>query len=468
MIPAASRPAIVRRRARSRPAPFQLCASRRPGRAESAAGADARDQRPDRARTARPRDRARGLRGRSRVRRRALRRPARPARAHRTGRTTTCSATRRPGSSRASASSARSAARCARSRATRSRSSIADLDGDRVGRARMREVAEESLKLTDGLCNWTIVALPERGLGADRVRRARRRAALGGGRPGGAARPARPGRGLARAHRPAAGARGVAERAPLRPPALPRPRHRPDDRPAPRFATGRRPSTSRAASSTSRTCRPRRCSPPRTRAASKASSARRCRCRSRGTSSATSRCGSRADARSRCAPRPARTSCATHVATDDGAARLGEVALVDGHSRRRQDRARLLRHALRRERVLAHRPRRLDPAGDSRGPPPWRPSERHERGVNQSSIHTDFMIGSNDLEVDGVTTTGEAVPILRNGDWQLTPEAERPGPARARALRQSHATRRGQRRTPPHRVCAEEGGHWGKHGFPQF
>jgi leucyl aminopeptidase (aminopeptidase T) len=29
------------------------------------------------------------------------------------------------------------------------------------------------------------------------------------------------------------------------------------------------------------------------------------------------------------------------------------------------------------------------------------------------------MIGSNELEVDGVTKTGEAVPILRNGDWLL-------------------------------------------------
>jgi aminopeptidase len=47
------------------------------------------------------------------------------------------------------------------------------------------------------------------------------------------------------------------------------------------------------------------------------------------------------------------------------------------------------------------------------------PEERHERGVNHSSIHTDFMIGSNDLEVDGVTADGEAVPLLRNGDWQL-------------------------------------------------
>ena len=46
-------------------------------------------------------------------------------------------------------------------------------------------------------------------------------------------------------------------------------------------------------------------------------------------------------------------------------------------------------------------------------------TERPARGVNHSSIHTDFMIGSDELEVDGVTADGEAVPLLRNGDWLL-------------------------------------------------
>ena len=95
----------------------------------------------------------------------------------------------------------------------------------------------------------------------------------------------------------------------------------------------------------------------------------------------------------------------THIATDDGATRLGEVALVDGHSARRADGARLLRHAVRRERR-----RRTSPSGHRscrpcRGRPDLSPEERHERGVNHSSIHTDFMIGSNDLEVDGITAT---------------------------------------------------------------
>ena len=47
------------------------------------------------------------------------------------------------------------------------------------------------------------------------------------------------------------------------------------------------------------------------------------------------------------------------------------------------------------------------------------PEERHERGVNHSSIHTDFMIGSRELAVSGVTKDGDEVPILRDGDWVL-------------------------------------------------
>ena len=54
---------------------------------------------------------------------------------------------------------------------------------------------------------------------------------------------------------------------------------------------------------------------------------------------------------------------------------------------------------------------------------PWAldlsPEERLERGVNQSSIHTDFMIGSNEIEIDGLDEEGNATPIMRNGDWLL-------------------------------------------------
>jgi aminopeptidase len=39
--------------------------------------------------------------------------------------------------------------------------------------------------------------------------------------------------------------------------------------------------------------------------------------------------------------------------------------------------------------------------------------------VNESAQHIDFMIGSPELEVDGVTAGGERVPVLRGGAWQI-------------------------------------------------
>jgi aminopeptidase len=108
----------------------------------------------------------------------------------------------------------------------------------------------------------------------------------------------------------------------------------------------------------------------------------------------------------------------THVQIDDGAARLGEVALVDRSSAVGQT-GLVFYDTLFDENASSH-----IALGD--GFPENVPSshglageERHARGVNHSSIHTDFMIGSDELEVDGVSADGEAVPILRHGDWQL-------------------------------------------------
>ena len=108
----------------------------------------------------------------------------------------------------------------------------------------------------------------------------------------------------------------------------------------------------------------------------------------------------------------------THVATDDGAARLGEVALVDGHSAVGET-GLVFYDTLYDENAASHIAlgapilQAVEWAGE------LSPDERVERGVNHSSIHTDFMIGSNELEVDGVMSSGEAVPILRAGDWLL-------------------------------------------------
>ena len=39
--------------------------------------------------------------------------------------------------------------------------------------------------------------------------------------------------------------------------------------------------------------------------------------------------------------------------------------------------------------------------------------------MNISSVHTDFMVGGPELEVDGVTKDGKSIPILREDTWQL-------------------------------------------------
>jgi aminopeptidase len=43
--------------------------------------------------------------------------------------------------------------------------------------------------------------------------------------------------------------------------------------------------------------------------------------------------------------------------------------------------------------------------------------ECRERGVNDSIIHVDFMIGTEDLNITAVTKKGERVPIFENGNW---------------------------------------------------
>ncbi len=43
--------------------------------------------------------------------------------------------------------------------------------------------------------------------------------------------------------------------------------------------------------------------------------------------------------------------------------------------------------------------------------------ECREMGLNESMIHEDFMIGSPDMHIDGVTEDGTVVPIFRDGNW---------------------------------------------------
>jgi aminopeptidase len=108
----------------------------------------------------------------------------------------------------------------------------------------------------------------------------------------------------------------------------------------------------------------------------------------------------------------------THVDADDGARRLGEVALVDSSSRVGQT-GLVFFDTLFDENASSHIALGAAIVQAVDGAHEQSPEERHERGVNHSSIHTDFMIGSPEVDIDGVTNAGDEVPILRAGDWVL-------------------------------------------------
>ena len=100
----------------------------------------------------------------------------------------------------------------------------------------------------------------------------------------------------------------------------------------------------------------------------------------------------------------------TTVARDEGAARLGEVALVD-----REGRIGALDtvfyDTLLDENAASH-----IAFGRAYG---FSVDEPDRERANLSEIHVDFMIGGEEVEVDGITESGEEVPVLRRGAWQL-------------------------------------------------
>tara|TARA_B100001142_G_scaffold255653_1_gene256891 strand:+ start:64 stop:1320 length:1257 start_codon:yes stop_codon:yes gene_type:complete len=102
--------------------------------------------------------------------------------------------------------------------------------------------------------------------------------------------------------------------------------------------------------------------------------------------------------------------------TDDGSRRLGEVALVP-HSSPISQSGILFYNTLYDENAACHialgqcyskcfiEEISLDKEAVKKS------------GGNSSMIHVDWMIGSGELDIDGITPDGDIVPIFRNGEW---------------------------------------------------
>ncbi|MDQ8727168.1 aminopeptidase [Bradyrhizobium sp. LHD-71] len=104
------------------------------------------------------------------------------------------------------------------------------------------------------------------------------------------------------------------------------------------------------------------------------------------------------------------------LATDEGAARLGEVALVP-HSSPISKSGVLFLNTLFDENASSHIALGQAYSKCIRNGAELTPRELSEKGANSSLIHIDWMIGSDKINVDGVTANGGTEPLMRNGEW---------------------------------------------------
>ena len=106
------------------------------------------------------------------------------------------------------------------------------------------------------------------------------------------------------------------------------------------------------------------------------------------------------------------------VKIDEGASRLGEVALVPYDSPIRNSGV-LFYETLFDENAACHLAlgagfKELLPEGASISN-----DEAKARGINDSMIHVDFMIGTKDLEIVGTSFSGEKTVIFKDGNWAI-------------------------------------------------
>jgi len=104
------------------------------------------------------------------------------------------------------------------------------------------------------------------------------------------------------------------------------------------------------------------------------------------------------------------------IETDEGARRLGEVALVPASSPIAAS-GLLFMNTLFDENAACH-----IALGQSYGTcvkdgDSMTPEQLAAHGANSSLIHVDWMIGSNRIDIDGVTASSSAEPVMRAGEW---------------------------------------------------
>ena len=104
--------------------------------------------------------------------------------------------------------------------------------------------------------------------------------------------------------------------------------------------------------------------------------------------------------------------------SDEGSRRLGEVALV-AHNSPISNTGILFQNTLFDENASCHfavgaaYPENIENGANLTD------EEKVEKGMNDSRIHYDFMVGSEEVKVTGVKADGTEIVLLADGEWQI-------------------------------------------------
>lgn len=104
------------------------------------------------------------------------------------------------------------------------------------------------------------------------------------------------------------------------------------------------------------------------------------------------------------------------VESDEGARRLGEVALVP-HSSKVGQAGTLFLNSLYDENAASHIAFGAAYHNNLSGSDALSQADLLAVGANDSIIHVDWMIGSGEMSVDGIHTNGGRMPLMRSGEW---------------------------------------------------
>jgi aminopeptidase len=106
------------------------------------------------------------------------------------------------------------------------------------------------------------------------------------------------------------------------------------------------------------------------------------------------------------------------IDTDEGGRRLGEVALVP-HSSPISASGIVFNNTLFDENAASHIAVGQSYTDTMKDGPAKSPAELAANGANTSLIHVDWMIGSGEMDIDGVLQNGSIEPLMRKGEWAV-------------------------------------------------